>query len=70
MKITTYEQLTKDEQFVYDFMFECVNDDDFYTNEGLLSSDMLVMFVNDNYPEYAQLRIEAIAKFVADWVNR
>ena len=60
------------EEEVYDIMFdECVGDDDFYTDGGLLSADALVMFIQDNYEHYFEdCRVSEIANFVADYVNR
>ena len=59
------------EEEVHDIMFDCVGDDDFYTDGGLLSADMLVMFIQDNYEHYFEdCRVEAVANFVADCVNK
>lgn len=62
---------SSEEEVYYDIMFECVGDDDFYTNDNLLSEEALVMFIQENYDYFFEdCRVEEIAKFVADYVNK
>ena len=58
------------EEELFDMMLDFVSDDDFYTNEGNMSADMIVMFIQDNYEYYFEdCRVREIAEFLANHIN-